>query len=201
MILEFIDQYGFITIKQTQKIFYKQHKRGYECARLRLKRLLDLNYVKESQYKITKEYVYQLKGDTRNIGESRMVALNVYAGIFFLADEVNYFKVEEEWNNGNKKRSDAHIIFTMNKGKANEYMKSYCIEVENYYKLSPDKYDDLYESGVIHEWYKENFGAEWFPDVLIVSNGLRTIKPHKYEEYKIINLDYSMEGILQKVIL
>jgi hypothetical protein len=138
MILEFIDQYGFITIKQTQKILYKQHKRGYECARLRLKRLLDLNYVKESQYKITKEYVYQLKGDTRNIGESRMVALNVYAEIVYLADEVNYFKVEEEWNNGNKKRSDAHIIFTMNKGKSNEYMKSYCIEVENYYKLSPE---------------------------------------------------------------
>lgn len=202
MILEFIEKYGFITIKQASKIFYKSNSRAYECARLKLKKVLEHGYIKVSDYKLTKENVYQLKGDPKNVGESRMVALNLYAEIYSLADSIEYFKLEEEWDTGaTKRRSDAHIIFTMNKGESNEYMKAYCIEVENYYKLGTDKYDELFESRVIHEWYKQKYGAEWFPDVLVVSNGLRTIKPHKYEDYKIINLDYSMEGIVQKVIL
>ena len=197
-IFDFINEYGFITISQCAGCFFKNHKKAYEEARIKLNRLFIYNYLAREKYHLTGEYVFKL-ADNKNISDHRMVLLNFYSAICNIADEINYFKIEENWKES-KRKSDGHIIFTMNKGKDNEYIKAFCVEIEIFYKLDIKKYDEIYENNEIQKWYEKMFGAEWFPDVIIISPSEKKPPVPKYN-YKVISLDYKFTGLLNKVVL
>lgn len=179
-ILYFIEQYDFCTINIISKIFYKRNKHGYNQARVKLSNLLNEGVLKRYMSS-SGEYYYQTY--SKNISDHKKYILDLYAYIYSEVDEVIYFKVEEQWY---KRRSDAHIII-----KNNDKNYSFLVEFEKFHMTSPQKYDELYDSGEIKQWYKDNYGLEdYFPTVLIISPTGITQCHDKELKWQTVCVDY-----------
>ena len=197
-ILAFIDKYGFITTKICGNLFYKNDRFKSDVARRVLTRLVNNKDIVSNTKKNGKELIYQFKKNT--ISDHSYYLLNLYSEINNIVTQIEYFKLEETWSLC-KKRSDAHIVFN-NTINGEPDFKSYLIEFDKYHKTNPvEKYNLIYESGEIQEWYKEHYDIEnYFPDVIIINYSGKCSKSNK-EEYKIIGLDYDFTDLLQKVVL
>lgn len=197
-ILAFIDKYGFITTKICSNLFYKDDKFKIDVARKVLNRLVSNKDIVANKNSYGKELIYQFKKNT--ISDHKYYLLNLYSEINCMVTHMDYFKLEETWSLSNK-RSDAHIIFhnTIN---GEPDFKSYLIEFDKYHKTNPtEKYNLIYDSGEIQEWYKEHHNInDYFPDVIIINYSGQCSKSDR-EEYNIIGLDYNFTDLLQKVVL
>lgn len=197
-IFEFIDDFGFITIQQCAKIMFKGHKRAYEEARTKLKRLADNGILNSDIFPLGSCKVFTLPAVEyqRNISEHRMVLLNLYAEIYNHADNVQFFKIDQQWKMSPKKREvDGHIVFTMKEGTDEEYAKTFFIEVDVTHKTKQNKYEEIYNSQVVQEWYKDHFGEEVFPDILIVSRIIPKKKLENTENYSYFYTDYNFTNL------
>jgi hypothetical protein len=197
-ILNFIEEYGFITSRICAKLFYKEDKFALDVARRVLTRLVNNKDIVSNKNSYGKEIIYQFKKNT--VSDHKYYLLNFYAEINKLVTKVEYFKLEESWFISNK-RSDAHIIFN-NIVDGNDSFKSYLVEFDKYHKTNPiEKYDLIYDSGEVQEWYKLRYGLNnYFPDVVII-NYSGKCNNETERDYKIIGIDYDFTSLLQKVIL
>lgn len=197
-ILAFIDKYGFITTKICSNLFYKDDKFKIDVARRVLNRLVYNKDIVVNKNSYGKELIYQFKKNT--ISDHKYYLLNLYAEINSIVTKVDYFKLEENWSLS-KRRSDAHIIFYNNTNGKPDF-KSYLIEFDKYHKTNPiEKYNSIYDTEEVQEWYKENQDEEdYFPDVIIINYSGQCSKSDR-KEYKIIGLDYNFTDLLQKIVL
>lgn len=179
-ILYFIEKYDFCTINIISKVFYKGHKQAYNESRVKLAALLNEGVLKRYMSSCG-EYYYQIY--SKNISDHKKYILDLYAYIFSEVDEVVYFKVEEQWQG---RRSDAHIIIRNNK---KNY--SFLVEFEKFHMTSPQKYDELFESGEVKDWYKDHYGLDdYFPTVLIISPTGNTNCVDKDLKWRTVCVDY-----------
>ena len=197
-----IQDYGFITIKQSGRIFYKGKSTGGEVARRQLNKLCEMNELERYKDMVFNEYIYVTKNTNKTISFHKIVSMNLYSEIYEFADNIDYFKLDEYWKiDSNKKRfSDCHIVFTMNKGTDKEYKKAFFIEIDKYHKTDGNKYEEIYNSKIVHKWYEENMGAEYFPDILIIDSIGDKAKINN-GKYSIIYIDFNFDNLLQKVII
>lgn len=191
-VLSFIDKYGFCTIKIIANIFYKNRKNSKEQARVILQKLVDNKDIVKWKDNSRAEYYYQRKKET--VSDHRYYLLNLYSEIFNLVDEVIYFKLEETWNLSNK-RSDSHIIFRINND-----LKCCLVEFDRFHKTDSDKYDIIYDSNEVQEWYKNIIEIEMFPDVLIITDTGKT-KVKSNRNYTVKTLDYNFNDIVSRVLI
>jgi hypothetical protein len=197
-ILNFIETYGFITTRICANLFYKEDKCKLDVARRVLNRLVDNKDIVANKNSYGRELIYQFKKNT--VSDHKYYLLNLYAEINNIVTQIDYFKLEETWSLS-KRRSDAHIIFHNNvNGKLD--FNSYLIEFDKYHKTNPtEKYNSIYDTEEVQEWYKENQDEEdYFPDVIIINYNGQCIKSDR-AEYKIIGLDYNFTDLLQKIVL
>lgn len=194
-VLNFIKENGFITASICSKVFYKNNKYGINQARNMLNKLVDNKDLISSKQEFGKQLIYQDKKKT--ISDHNYYIVNLYSEIFNLVTRVDYFKIDERWLDG-KRRCDAHIIFT-NIINGEEYTKGFFIEFDKFHKTDKGKYDEIYESNEVQDWYKSKFGEELFPDVLIINYNGKTNLTTQYE-YNVVAIDYNFSDILQKII-
>lgn len=195
-ILRFVDEWGFITTKICSNIFYKNTTYSLNMAQRTLKKLVDRDFLVVNSLREGKEGIYQYKKDL--VSDHRYYLLNLYSEIYKYTDDVIYFKMEEYWSTA-KKRSDAHIIFCRNID-GNMIPKSYLIEFDKHSKTGANKYDLIYKTNEVQEWYYSNYGMEIFPDVLLINPLAKATIKNSYE-YKVVAMNYEFDDLLQKVIL
>jgi hypothetical protein len=195
-ILNFIDEYGFITSNICANIFFKNTKCQIDLARRCLRKLANNKDVIANKHQYGKELIYQFKRNV--VSDHKYYLLNFYSEIYKQVTEVKYFKLEETWGS---RRSDAHIIFN-NIIDGDDSYKSYLIEFDKFHKTNPnEKYNEIYDSGLVQEWYNENQGIDnYFPDVIIINYSGKCIKSNR-DDFNIVGLDYNFTDILHKVII
>lgn len=197
-ILNFIDKYGFITTRICANLFFKDNKYKIDLARRVLTRLVNNKDIIASKDVYGKELIYQFKKNT--VSDHKYALLNLYSEINCLVNSIEYFKLEESWKMSSK-RSDAHIIVTTNINNEVQF-KSFLIEYDKFHKTNPnDKYNEIYNSNEVQEWYKTNYDIDdYFPDVIIINYNGKT-EQSTNENFNIVGLDYNFTDLTQKILL
>ena len=176
-ILNFIDKYGFITSKICANLFYKDNKYKLDMARRTLNKLVNNKDI---------------------ISEHRYALLNLYSEINCIVNNIEYFKLEEQWLEG-KRRSDAHIIIS-NIINGDEVFKSYLIEYDKYHKTDIKKYEEIYNSNEVQQWYLNRYEINnYFPIVMIVNYSGKVNQ--NSDNFNIIALDYDFTDLTHKILL
>lgn len=185
-VLNFIDEYGFITTNICSKVFYKGNKSSYTQARVMLQKLFHNKDIVRYSHETTKEWIYQF--NKKLIDPHRKALMDFYSELNLLVDSIDYFKLEETWSISNR-RSDGHVIFT--KGGVEN---SFIIEYERFHSTSNAKIEEIYLSGEVQEFYEKRFDVkDYFPNMLIISP-LGTSKLTS-DNINIVNIDYSFTGL------
>lgn len=185
-VLNFINEYGFITNNICGKVFYKGNKSSYTQARVILQKLFKNGDIKRYSHETTKEWIYQI--EPKLIDDHRKAIIDLYAEMFLLVDTIDYFKIEAIWNIS-KRRSDAHIIFTKD-GNTNSFL----VEYERFHTTPANKIDEIKASGEVQEFYKARYDIDnYFPTLLIISP-LATSKCVS-SDWLTVNIDYRFEGL------
>lgn len=197
-ILNFIDKYGFITTRICSNLFFKDNKYKIDLARRVLTRLVNNGDIVSNKDVYGKELIYQFKKST--VSDHRYALLNLYSEINCLVHSIEYFKLEETWRESNK-RSDAHIIITNNINNELQF-KSFLIEYDKFHKTNPnDKYNDIYNSNEVQDWYKGKYNVDnYFPDIIIINYSGKCEKSTNIN-FNIIGLDYNFTDLTQKILL
>lgn len=164
LIIKHIYTYGFITTKQTELIFFKNSKNAYKETCRRLKILYDNKLIIKTTSSNNTENVYILKGGKQPSKHS-ILLMDFYARLVNLGCEIINFQREYIWFT--KKRSDAYIEFKFGKIECCPYI----IEIDfSHFTNIDKKYMPIFESGILQNKYKEQYGIELFPRVCIVSS-------------------------------
>lgn len=183
-ILNFIDEYRFITAKQCANIFYKGRKLPLIQAQKKLKMMCDNGVIKRKQDKFTKEYIYSFDGNVPN--NHKLYLINLYSYLYNRY-EVVYFNTEEIWSIS-KRRNDGHIIIE----KDGSFI-GILIEIDINHITNKVKTDSIYNSGEVQYWYEQNFGVPYFPSFIIV-NASGKSRIHS-EYYEVISTDFTLESL------
>ena len=183
-ILDFIDEYRFITAKQCANIFYKGRKLPLIQAQKKLKMMCDNGIIKRKQDKFTKEYIYSFDGNVPNNHKLYLIDLYSY---LYNRYEVVYFNTEEIWNIS-KRRNDGHIIIEKDGS-----LIGILIEIDINHITNKAKTDSIYNSGEVQYWYEQNFGVPYFPSFIIV-NASGKSRIHS-EYYEVIATDFTLESL------
>lgn len=184
-ILSYIDEYGFITIQQCARVFFKGNKQPMIQAQKKLKIMFENEMIKRTIFNFTGEYIYTIQNKSPSF--HRMCLMNLYSYIYS-KNEIIYFKIEEKWN-VSKKRNDAHIIFKNSNG----IMIGILIEVDVNHTTSKSKLDALFNSMEIQEWYYEKYKEEYYPTVIIVNSSGKTSL--KSDQYDVLCFDFKLTEI------
>ena len=177
-ILNFIDEYGGITIDIARNLFYNTHY-GYDSSRRALSRLQQEGYLKSSIDFVTAKKIYF---KTKSISSHKLMLLSLYSFLTFTGSNVLEFKREPPTGSV---RADGLIIYEYKK-----LTKILLIEIDINNKTKVDKFQNLYEDGS----FQRNFGT--FPRVLIVNKYGRPYKTNcKNIGYKNIYIDYNFQGL------
>ncbi|NFG60041.1 hypothetical protein FC778_15325 [Clostridium botulinum] len=179
-ILEFVEQYGSISIEIAKDLFYNT-KYGYDSSRRGLTSLVKGGYLKTSKDFVTDNKIYYNK---KPISSHKLMLLKLYAKIIALGGEVIEFKKEYK---SKKSISDGLIIY-----KYNGSIKIILIEIDINNKTKENKYIELYKSS----YYQNIFGT--FPRIIIIDKMAEKRKRKQiYKEIKFIYLEYEMEELKQ----
>lgn len=193
LVLSFIQEFGFATIKIIANTIYKDRKNPKEQARVVLKKLTDNGDLVAYKMDNHGERIYQFKKE--KVSDHKYYLINLYSEIFKVVNHIEYFKIEETWTLSNR-RTDAHIIFTV----ADKYTKSYLIEFDKFHSTDKDKYIQIFETNEVQEWYKEKTGTTLFPDVIIIDSCGKT-KVQTNGEFNVICLDYNFTNLIENIIV
>lgn len=184
-IIQFVQEYGFITISICSILFYKDNKQRYNQARVKLNKLVEEKELRVYQ-DVTGENIYQIK--LKPIGDHRKYMIRLYA---YLKEyvEVEYFKLEEVWTECNR-RSDAHIII-----KTEDKRIGLLCEFEKFHLTNASKYNELYESREVNKWYIDRYNKDYFPTVLLITPTGTTNCIDKENRWQTLSIDYKFTNL------
>ena len=192
-ILQFVEKHGFITISETQNMFFNTQYKGYEMARKHLAKLV--GYEKLSVYNDTScnKNVYHMgKKPTYH----RILAMDYYSVLIKNGAHICFFKAEKPWLD-NKYFSDAFCVYKLN----NKYyfdmvevVRSKNIEVKKYIELYDSKEAHKFSDVVYHKVTGKNIDI--FPRLVIIDDVQHKEELKIKDDVKIIRLDYKLSGYL-----
>lgn len=184
-ILNFINEYGFITNNICSRTIFKGGKQAYTQSQKKLKIMCENKAITKYIHPVTKEFIYQV--EKKEIDDHRRMIIDLYSRIYEFADEIIYFKIEETWAMANR-RNDAHIIFSKD-----DSIIGLLVELDKSHKTSKKKLDDIYNSGEVQQWYLDKFNVDYFPSFLIIS--LLGNTRHISNDYECLATNYEFEGL------
>lgn len=200
-VLRFVEEFGAITIKECQNMFYNTQVKGYEIARRRLGKLVGykkLNVYRDMDLNLN---VYTMG---KKISQHGILALDYYSELIKLGANMVYFKQEQPWLVVDKKPtycSDAYCCYYF-EGKVYfdivESVRTKNIEVQ--------KYIDIYNSGEAHKLsddiYKQLGGEtrNLFPRLIVIDNVQHKNKLFINNDIKIMQLDFNLKNISKVLI-
>lgn len=185
-IINFTEEYGFITVNICANIFYKGNSNPMHQARTKLNTLYNNKVLARYKNQIG-EYIYQVYKKT--IGDHNYFVTKLYSYLFKEFD-VLYFKTEKTWLGG-KRRSDAHIIIDNGSKRL-----GLLVEFENFHATKREKLDEIYNSGEVQRWYKGEYGVDYYPITLMITPS-GSSKLCDIEEYIVLATNYRFDGLIE----
>jgi hypothetical protein len=180
-ILEFVNEYGGITIQQAHKLFFNT-KYGYDTARRRLKLLEEAEFIKVSRDFVTDLKIYYTH---KKPSSHSIILLNFYCELISKGAEVILFQREFKVIGA---RADALIIY-----KINGLGKIILVEVDLQHKTKISKYDKCFES----KYFQQKYNT--FPLIVIIEQRQRAEKREE-KKYRVIRIGYGYNNI-ERVLL
>lgn len=155
--------FGFLNLRQAQKIFFPEADCSYQIASRRLLALKHAGFVEVGRDEYSNQNIYIPKGEKAKFpSQHRIKVLDVYAQLKHdNCCKVKKFEIEKFWDNGNV-RSDGFVIFSIN-----NILYRFFIEVQlsnNEHNLK--KYDKLFKTGEVQTYINDSK----FPRVLLISD-------------------------------
>lgn len=181
-VLRHIEDYKAITVKQAQKIFFK----NYESARRRLKQLEDMKLIKSYDNKLTNEKVYYMED---KLSSHDLFTMDFYAELIWNGSTVRQFKKQPRFLN-DLIRGDAFIEFIYDNS-----LYYLILEVDLTHFTSSSKmqlYEKLYKENILQEQCK---GV--FPSIIIMKNHADV----KYlsNNFEVVYMDFKLSDFTSKI--
>lgn len=187
-VISHIEEFGFITISQCYKIFYKDLIYGYDVARKKLKRIEDFGYIKSSNVRTLNflEKYYYMDDKYQNIVPHRKLKMDFYANLrqYGVAKDKIWFQQEFEWLKG-KYKSDAFAIYEWN-----DMVYYQIVEIctsNNDMNRFNEKYNEIYTSQEPQKYCNGQF-----PTIILVDERNYKTPPIKNPNINLIQIQFNM---------
>lgn len=199
-IARFIEKYVFVSTKNVEKVFFKDQNYSYVIARRRLQELEKHGYVKIEKDEENNRNIYLFNKKNEKIkfpSQHRMIILDCLSEMHYSGFQVEHFDVEKHWLDEKNKGiySDGFAIFKFHDGKE-ERRYHYFIEVQtsnNAHNL--EKYDKLYEMGIVQKFYLENgYDKNFFPKRILLISDREYKKEITTQHCQVIQLDTKLNN-------
>lgn len=184
-IINFINDYGYLSIQQCANIFYSNHKMKYDEARKRLKQL----YNNKLFNKITLDNNKCIYTINKSMNWHRYYLIQ-FISLLYLQCKIKTF-IKEYYFTDMGIRPDGFCELIYNKN-----LITLFIEIDYSHKTELNRYDKLYEDGRIQDYYEQKYGQRIFPSIVIAKENIPR-KPEYSNKYNIIYLDFSFKNINQ----
>jgi hypothetical protein len=197
---EWFEQYKYSDIRMIEKVFLKGKQYSYNIARKRLLEMLKAGYIKVDRNPITNKNLYTLnEKDIKPPSEHKMIILTVLAEMKYMGFQIEHFEVEKHWihDKGKMVYSDGFVIFTMDNRRYH-----YFIEVHRSNNINNlDKYDLLYDSGVVQKWYEESgYNKDFYPKRILLISDREFKKEIELKHCQVIQIDEKLSNFYKILI-
>lgn len=197
---EWFEPYKYATKTMIEKAFLKDRTYAYNIATKRLLEMKKADYIKVDKDLITGKNIYTL--NEKNIkppSEHRLIILNVLAEMKYMGFNIEHFEIEKHWihDKGKMVYSDGFCIFTMDNRRYH-----YFIEVHRSNNINNlEKYDALYNTGVVQKWYEESgYSKGFYPKRILLISDREFKKPIELKYCQVIQLDEKLSNFYKVLI-
>ncbi|WP_125154475.1 hypothetical protein [Clostridium rectalis] len=192
-ILQFVEEYGSITIKQCQNMFYNRQDKGYEMARRHLAKLTNYGKLKMAvrDFNCGGRNVYYIN---KKLNFHNLLTLDYYSNLIKHGAKIVYFKQEQPWLN-NKYFSDAYCCYII----GNKVIFD-IIEVVRTKNIEVDKYIQIFNSNEAHDLSKYIYNQlggenlELFPHLIVIDDVKHKKKLYINDDIKVIQLNFNLDN-------
>jgi hypothetical protein len=200
IVREWFEPYKYATKQIIEKVFLKNQSYSYNIATKRLLEMRKADYIKVDKDRITNKNIYMLnEKDIKPPSEHRMIILNVLAEMKYMGFNVEHFEVEKHWihEKGKLVYSDGFVIFTMDNRRYH-----YFIEVHRSNNINNlEKYDLLYDSGIVQKWYEDSgYNKDFYPKRILLISDREFKKEIQLKHCQVIQLNEKLENFYKVLI-
>jgi hypothetical protein len=197
---EWFEPYKYATKQIIEKVFLKNQSYAYNIATKRLLEMRKADYIKVYRDERTNKNIYYLnEKDIKPPSEHRMIILSVLAEMKYMGFQVEHFEVEKHWihEKGKLVYSDGFVIFTMDNRRYH-----YFIEVHRSNNINNlEKYDALYDTGVVQKWYEESgYNKDFYPKRVLLISDREFKKEIELKHCQVIQLNEKLENFYKILI-
>lgn len=199
-ILQFVEDFGSITINQAQKMYYPQLK-GYEMARKHLTKLCGYDKLLVSEDPSCRRNVYYFN---KKPSYHSILVMEYYTELIKNGAVIKYFKREQPWLNRNY-MSDAYCCYTI---KNKVYFDILEVVRSRGSFFEPKKYEDIFASGeaqtLNNNLFKQLGGrTEWskFPRIVVIDQVKHTKKLAVNESIVVTQLDFKLTDFAKELLM
>lgn len=193
LIINYMSEYKYATIKQLEKIFFREQQYSYNIARRRMNVLVASGYVRTYKEENSNKIIYILNDKNEKINPPnahRLLVLDVLAEMYYLGMDVKEFIMEKEWMDG-KVRSDAFAVCDIQDRRYRFFVE---VHISNN-KHNLEKYSKLYDSGEVQEYINSNT----YPRVLLVTD--RNYKDlNDIENINVVKINTELEEFIKSFL-
>jgi hypothetical protein len=200
IVRDWFELYKYSDIRMIEKVFLKGKQYSYNIARKRLLEMLKAGYIKVERNSVTNKNLYTLnEKDIKPPSEHKMIILSVLAEMKYMGFQIEHFEVEKHWvhDKGKMVYSDGFVIFTMDNRRYH-----YFIEVHRSNNINNlEKYDSLYDSGIVQKWYEENgYNKDFYPKRILLISDREFKKEIELKHCQVIQLNSKLENFYKILI-
>jgi hypothetical protein len=200
IVREWFEPYKYADLNIIQKVFLKEWQYSYNIARKRLLELIKAGYIKVDRNPITNKNLYTLnEKDIKPPSEHKMIILSVLAEMKYMGFQIEHFEVEKHWvhDKGKMVYSDGFVIFTME-----DRRYHYFIEVHRSNNINNlEKYDLLYDSGIVQKWYEDSgYNKDFYPKRILLISDREFKKEIELKHCQVIQIDEKLSNFYKVLI-
>jgi hypothetical protein len=200
IVRDWFELYKYSDIRMIEKVFLKGKQYSYNIARKRLLEMLKAGYIKVERNSVTNKNLYTLnEKDIKPPSEHKMIILSVLAEMKYMGFQIEHFEVEKHWvhDKGKMVYSDGFVIFTMDNRRYH-----YFIEVHRSNNINNlEKYDSLYDSGIVQKWYEENgYNKDFYPKRILLISDREFKKEIELKHCQVVQIDEKLSNFYKVLI-
>ncbi|MCY6957978.1 hypothetical protein [Clostridium brassicae] len=187
-IINFIDQYGFLTIDQAAKLFFGNFKTQYDIARRRLKKILENGgYIRVFKNTETNNMIYVPEDSKlRKVSKHDLLVMDYISDLKTLGVEFEKIEIEKDFNGA---IADAFIIF-----KLGDYRYYHILEIQLRHDYVEINRYNKHLNTILNQTNNT------LPKLIIVQNTNHNYSKENKTDMEIIQLDTSLSDIAKTVI-
>jgi hypothetical protein len=200
IVRQWFEPYKYATKQMIEKAFLKNSIYAYNIATKRLLEMRKEGYITVTRDSRTNKNIYMLnEKEVKPPSEHRLIILNVLAEMMYMGFQIEHFEVEKHWihEKGKLVYSDGFVIFTMDNRRYH-----YFIEVHRSNNINNlEKYDGLFDTGVVQKWYEESgYNKDFYPKRILLISDREFKKPIELKHCQVIQLNERLDDFYKVLI-